>query len=197
MRRFPSSAGFAIGPILFILALLAVIAAVIAAGGGGEFSSAGIMDRITADVQTQAELIRSKIYQCNMNYMNAVSLGGPASDNPYPASDPTNGTLVSALVCDPSGGASLWTDTQLPPPTAGFDDWYYMNAFVPGGNDGGRCIWTEPKNGGSRAVIDGLTRAASKFSSQEVVYNPSGSSQRFVIWITLPTGTPDSHCQSD
>ena len=50
-------------------------------------------------------------------------------------------------------------------------------------------------------VTSGLTRAASKFNSStaysatsEVIYNPASTSQKFVVWITMPTGSADSHC---
>jgi hypothetical protein len=200
-QRFSSDAGIAIGPILFVIALLAVLAATMA-GGGGDFSVASISDRITADVSTQANMIRSTVNDCNLRYMLAVSSGSvdPTTD-PYPSSNTSNGTAVSALLCDPLGSVSLWSDKLLPQPTAGFNAWTYIDVAATGG---GRCFWTTPQGAnpnGSSGIVGGLTHAASKFNSgatysanQEVLYDPASASQKFIVWVTMPTGTPDSHC---
>jgi hypothetical protein len=202
--RFHPSAGIAIGPILFVLALLAILAAVMAAGNG-DFQVAGGSDRITADIVAQTNLIRNTINECNLQYTLQVSSGSinPINSDPpgpYPSSDTSNGTAVSALVCNPTTGASLWGYILLPPPTLGFNPWTYINE----GTSGGRCIWTTPSTSnpsGNIQVTSGLTLAASKFNSStaysattEVIYDPSSASQKFVVWITPPTGTPDSHC---
>jgi len=136
--------GIAIGPILFVLAILALLAVVIAAGFG-DFGIAGVADRITADTQSQASLIRTKINECNVKYGTANNFDG------FPASDATNGTLVSAVNCSGDAyvgiGSNLWSGaraTTLPPPTTGFGPWYYINtnAIGLGGVPiGGRCIW--------------------------------------------------------
>jgi len=198
--RFPSEAGIAIGPILFVIALLAILAGVMA-GGGGDFSVASVADRITADISTQANLIRSTINDCNLQYMLAVSNGSinPSSD-PYPASAAT-GTAVSALLCDPTGGTSLWSDKLLPPPTSGFNAWTYIDASASGG---GRCFWTSPTEAnpsGDNGILGGLAHAATKFNSgtayaanQEVLYSPTSSSQKFIVWVTMPTGSASSYC---
>jgi len=204
MKRFSTDTGIAIGPILFVIAMLGILAAVISAGSS-DFGSASITDRVYSDVHSQANLLRAKINECNLKY------GTNNNGDGWPASDPSTGTLVCALKCigDPStaetgndcaGNAltmqNLWSGmrpAQLPPPTSGFNQWHYMND----GASGGRCIWTNPSGTASPAVIAGLTKTATKFSSQEVVYNPAGTSQNFVIWITLPTGTPNSLCASN
>jgi hypothetical protein len=199
--KFPSQAGIAIGPILFILAILALIAAVMSSGNG-DYQVASGADRITADIVAQANLIRGMLNQCNMQYTIAVSTGSvtPTTD-PYPASDTSNGTTASALVCTPMGTTSLWSDKLLPPPTQGFSAWTYIDASASGG---GRCIWATPSTSNpvhSESVTSGLTHAATKFNSatafdtaHEVIYDPASASQKFTVWITLPTGTPDSHC---
>jgi len=201
MNRFPSNAGIAIGPILFMLAVLGVIAAVVSAGGGSGLGSAGVADRITADVVGQANLIRSKIGECYMQYIvngTNYATAAPCLNDAYPCSDQTNGTDVAALTCpnDPlTGGGdqqSLWTGLRfasLPIATKGFANWTYINA----GESGGRCIWTAPASGAGSAE-EGLTRAAKKFSSQEVAYDPASNTQKFVVFITKPTGAVDSHC---
>ena len=199
------SAGIAIGPILFVIALLGILAAVMASGNG-EFNTAGTADRITADIQSQASLIRAKINECNIKY------GTDNNGDGYPASDPVNGTLVSAINCtgDPTGLQNLWTGlraTVYPQPTKGFNQWYYINtngSGFGGTATGGRCIWITPSlssPSGNTGLVQGLTNAASKFTSatsytgsSEVIYNPASASQKFVLWITLPTSSPNANC---
>lgn len=202
-RKFSSDAGIVIGPVLFVIALLALLAGVMAAGFGG-FGVASIADRVTADVQSQANLIRTKIVECNM-------VRGSGGSNYYPVSDVTNGTLVSDLECagDPAGQKNLWTgvrNTMLPPPTQGFSAWKYINTDASGTGvaAGGRCIWTVPSGSNPRndaGIVEGLRKAASKFtsstsfsSSSEVIYDPSSTSQKFVMWITLPTVSANANC---
>ena len=203
MKRLPPDAGIAIAPILFVIALLALLATVIASGTG-DFSTATSADRAYNDLYSQANLIRAKINECNLKY--GTNLNGDG----YPP-DPTTPTPVCALICqgDPATAETgndcqgnpitlqnLWSGlrpAQLPPPTSGFNQWFYTNA----GTSGGRCIWAQPSGSASTGMQSGLAKAASRFSSQEVVYNPAGTTQRFVIWITLPTGAADAHCASN
>jgi hypothetical protein len=202
VKRLDSTAGIAIGPILFVLAMLGILATVFASGGSSSLGSAGITDRITADVVGQANLIRSKMSECQMQYLvNGTNFASaPCASDPYPCSDQTDGTLVSALTCpnDPltGGGAEqgLWTGLRpasLPVASQGMNAWMYINA----GESGGRCIWTAPASGNSSAaIVDGLTRAVNKFTTQELSYDSGSASQKFVVFITRPTGAADSHC---
>ena len=209
-RRFPSAeSGIVIGPILFVLALLAILA-VVMSSNMGNYGSASITDRVGADIVSQANLIRTKIYECNIKY------GTDGNGDGFPSSDTTNGTLVSALTCagDPAGLQNLWTgarNTLYPPPTNGFGPWYYINTNgtgLGGTATGGRCLWTVPTSASPSTnvgLVNGLTKAAGKFDhattctdttscSQKVIYDPASASQKFVVWITPPTGTPNSHC---
>jgi hypothetical protein len=206
-RRLPTDAGIAIGPILFVIALLGILGAVIAAGNS-DFGTASVADRVTADVTTQANLIRAKINECNLLYGTNSNYDGFPDSGGAPV-------LVSDLVCagDPSTGAgqNLWTGqraTSLPQPTKGMGSWYYINTNTTGLGGlpiGGRCIYAVPTGSnpsGDNGLVVGLTKAASKFSngttfssSNEVLYDPASSSQKFVVWISMPSGgTPDSHC---
>ena len=198
-KKFHPSAGIAIGPILFMISMLAVLAMVMSSGGGG-FQTVGITDRIANDIAAQTNLIRSTINNCNLEYTLAVSTGSVAtSADPYPDSIAA-GTNVKALVCEPMGGASLWGAILFPPPTKDFNDWKYVNA----GASGGRCFWTTPSIASpstNQAFKQGLMRAASKFNSatandgaHEVVYDPASVSQKFIVFITMPTGSIDSNC---
>jgi len=202
-----SQSGIAIGPILFVLAILALIAAVVAAGGSG-FSVAAIADRVSADTVSQANLILSKINECNIKYGTNGNYDG------YPSSDPVEGTPVSQIGCTgdtPSGlSINLWTGarpTTLPPPTTGFTPWTYINtnSVGQGGTaDGGRCIWIKPMGTGAvndEGIVSGLTKAASKFSNAtsfaptaQVIYDPASPSQKFIVWVTMPIGAPDINC---
>lgn len=203
--KWTSSSGIAIGPILFVLAMLALLATVMTSGFG-EFGTASVSDRISADTVSQANLIISKINECNIKYGTNNNFDG------YPSSDTDEGTLVSQLNCegDPPGLQNLWTgqrSTTLPPPTYGFKPWRYINtnsAGLGGTAIGGRCIWTRPTAGNaasSKGVVDGLTKAANKFSNSpsfsstsQVIYDPESASQKFIVWVTMPTGTPDENC---
>lgn len=202
--RLPPSSGIAIGPILFVIALLGILASVFASGGTDSLGSASVTDRVAADLVGQANLIRSKIIECHMQYeVNGTNYASPSGDcpgDPYPCSDPANGTPVSDLTCpnDPLDGGnerSLWSGLRIasyPPPTKGFAEWYYIND----GSSGGRCLWTAPTGGdGSSAIVEGLTRASTKFTSQEIAYDSGSASQKFVIFITRPTGAAHAKCQ--
>jgi hypothetical protein len=188
--RLRSDSGIAIGVILFVIALIAVIS--IAMGASGNFMGSTITpDRVTADIKSQANLIRNKILECFTN-------GYDRGDLPdrYPSSTGT-GTLVEALDC-PSYGAgqtSMWmgqSAATLPPPTGGFDKWVYVNA----GASGGRCIRIQPSTGNTtnEGIKNGLIQASSNFSAMELTYDSNGASQRFILWITRPSGTPSADC---
>jgi hypothetical protein len=192
-RRLHHEAGLAIGVILFVIALLAVIA--VAMSASGTFTNSTITpDRIMADIKSQAQLIRSKILEC---YSYGYERGDLADK--YPTSTGA-GTLVEDLQCPSytTGQENLWTGqsaAMLPPPTAGFDKWYYVNAASTGG---GRCIRIQPNagNASSIGVKNGLGQVATAFTANELVYDSGSASQRFIIWITRPTGTPSTDCGS-
>jgi hypothetical protein len=188
--RFNSEAGIAIGMILFVIAIMAVIGTAISASGNF-IGSTITPDRVIADIKAQTFLIRSKILEC-------YTLGfdrGDLSDK-YPLSTGT-GTLVEELQClsYASGQQSLWSGQSpatLPPPPAGFNKWYYKNA----GSTGGRCIRIQPLTASATdtGIRAGLAQVATNFSDVERVYTAGSSSQRFIIWITAPTSTPDTDC---
>jgi hypothetical protein len=192
--RFSSEAGIALGPILFLLAILGVLAAALSAGSGG-FSTASVADRVNADIVSQANLIRAKINECTMLY------GSNTDYTTYPQA--TTATLVSAITCPGDSSTNpIWSGSHpanLPPPTNGFGPWYYINKNT-GGSSNGVCIWTQPtKSGGG--IVQGLTHAATKFYSSasndgahEVNYDPTTSGQRFVVWISTPPATADTNC---
>lgn len=182
--RLPSDAGIAIGPILFVLALLGILAAYFASDIG-QMGTATRADTITPQLTTQANLIRSKFHECNM-----VRGGWPT--------EPV-GNLVKDVECpnDPSGLENLWTGARavaLPPPPSGFDAWKYYDYS---GSSGGRCVMTKPSSTASTATKQGIAQAFAKFSTQEADYAPAGSNQKFIIWITRPTGAAGANCVAD
>ena len=191
-HRLPAESGIAIGMILFVIAMLAVIG--IAVSASGNFMGTTITpDRVSADIKAQANLIRSKILEC---YTYGYDRGD-LSDK-YPLSTGT-GTAVSALDClsYPAGLQGLWTGqspASLPPPPSGFDAWVYKNA----GAAGGRCIRIQPSTGKATNVglKNGLAQVSSYFSSNELSYDSNSASQRFIIWITKPTVAADTDCSS-
>jgi hypothetical protein len=183
MSSHSREAGVAIGPILFVIALLGVLA-VYMSSGNSNMGGAAREDTITTLLHSQANLIRSKMAECNM-----IRGGWPAGDG--------SGTAVTALTCpgDPSGKESLWTDTrpsQLAPPPQNFGAWTY---FDYSGTGGGRCVRIAPSSGASEpAVRNGIRRAFGKFTTQEADYQTAGSVQSFVIWITRPSGSAGANC---
>jgi type II secretory pathway pseudopilin PulG len=218
--RFSANAGIAIGPILFVLALLGIIATVMATSSG-TYSSAAVADRVASDIVNQANLIRGKINECNLRCLNNKALdqdsagGLPCPNESWPDSvtsgaNVASGTPVAVanLRCpatlDGSDYGNLWLypePTQLAPMTSGFENnpWQYVNA----GESGGRCFWTKPNTGNNNSgIVEALQRLKEKkFTAYnvstkqgELNYNPADPDQKFVIIITPPTGTLDSNC---
>ncbi len=176
--------GIAIGPILFVLALIGVVAAFMGRSSGGITSGTITADRLAPDIRSQANLIRQKIVECQM------------MRGSYPTHTST-GTLVSALTCpgDPAGQDNLWTGIRpvtMPPVPTGFNEWFYVN----GGATGGRCIRIEPTVAAAAdpGVRQGIGLAMRNFSALESIYNANSTLQRIIIWVTPPSGTADTNC---
>ncbi len=176
-HRFAIQRGIAIGPILMVIALLAVIGGLLASGSG-TFSSNASVDRIRTELRGQVNLIRSKIQECYMVTMGNVSFDYPIGSN----------TLVRNLDCpgDPSGDRNLWTgarETDLPPPVPGFNEWTYYNYAS------GRCISIAPTSSSPpQAVRDGLTILSGLFSANERHLDTAGD-WTLSIWLTPLTTT--------
>src|ERR1700743_833864 len=102
--RLNKNQGIAIGMILFVLALLGVIA--VARPAGANVTNTPIVpDRVTADMKSQANLIRNKILEC-------YTYGYERGDLPdkYPAGA-SPGVLVENLTCPSynTGTDNLWS----------------------------------------------------------------------------------------
>jgi hypothetical protein len=214
VRRLAPDAGIAIGAILFALALIAVVSIAMSAGGGNIGNVISI-DRVTADIKSQGLMITNKIRECYTNgYANKQldcsnntfdALSGTwtrpgcspiDTDALYPAST-GSGTAIESVTC-PSYGVglqNLWSGqspAMLPPPTNGFDKWYYVNA----GSTGGRCIRIQPQPAtvNDSGMRNGLIEAANSFSASELTFVSGSISQRFILWITRPSGAASADC---
>lgn len=177
--------GIAIGPILFVLALLGILAAVMSAGNSG-MGSAIRADSVTPQLYTQANLIRSKMFECN-----SIRGSWPSGDG--------NGTTMANVTCpnDPTGLDNLWTGarpTPLPPPPTNFGNWTYYDYS---GSGGGRCVRIQPtETTVSAATKQGISKAYAKFTTQEAAYTSGSTAQQLIIWITRPSGSAGANCQS-
>ncbi|NDC55672.1 MAG: hypothetical protein EBZ69_02495 [Alphaproteobacteria bacterium] len=187
--RLPHDSGIAIGPILFVIAIMGAVAAMIAASSGSGMGTAIRADQITPVLTAQADLIRSKFQECYL------------IRDAYPVGDGT-GTNVRNEECDgdPSGQRNLWTGTRpvmLGPPPTGFDEWKY---FDYSGSNGGRCIMIKPTTTNTAAVLgvkQGILKASEKYSSQEVDYASGGTNQKLIIWISRPSSSAGANCVSN
>ncbi|MGB4102201.1 MAG: hypothetical protein WBK91_09900 [Alphaproteobacteria bacterium] len=182
MSRYRRQSGIAIGPILFVIALLGVLAAFFSSDSGN-MGGAAREDTITATLAAQANLIRSKFNECNM------------IRDSWPVGDGT-GTAVSAVTCpgDPAGQDNLWTGArmnQLAPPPQRFNNWTYYDYS---GTGGGRCVKISPISASDPATKAGIRRAFAKFTSLEADYDSNGVAQSLVIWITRPSGAAGANC---
>lgn len=217
--RLSPQSGIAIGLILFVLAIIAVMS--VAFSVTGAFTGSTLTpDRISTELKAQAALIRSRIMDCYNNGLQGkivecsgnVDLGGGSysrvgcGSGKYPTDTTAfypvstgSGTAIEALDC-PSFGAgatNLWsgqTNLFVPPPPSGLDHWYYVNA----GDTGGRCIRIQPSTGNTTdsGIKQGIAIAADNYTSLEKVYDSAGASQRLIIWITRPTGAASANCSS-
>jgi hypothetical protein len=192
-QRLAPDAGIAIGMILFVIALLGVIAVALTSGNSSVGSNISA-DNVRTTLKSQGNLIRSKILECNQ-YLTDPEMGGTYADK-YPSSTGT-GTAIASVTCAayPSGQQNIWSGAHPAalgnPPTGMSTGWYYVNASSSGG---GRCIRIQPDSPIDAGVKSGIAQAASGFSAMEINYDPNSASQRFILWITSPTGSASADC---
>lgn len=212
-KRVSSESGIAIGVLLFALAIIAVLSVVMSAGSNMMGATPITIDRISADVKSQGQLVLSKIRQCVSEGIdnkkldcsnNTLVLGVPTRSgcSPidttvfYPAST-GSGTVIESITCPAygTGMQNVWTGQQpsmLPPPSSGLEHWVYVNA----GDAGGRCIRIQPLAAtvDDTSIRNGLAQAAAAFSAAELSFSAGSSSQRFILWVTRPTGVVSADC---
>ena len=216
--RLRVEAGIAIGPILFVIAALGLIATMISSNIGS-YSSAGAIDRTAAELPSQANLIRTRMNQCNIQLASQLAIQNNNVGVPVPgncsrvadcAKDPATfvgvtavPTPVASVTCN---GANLWQGLAYPQPSMGFAAWNYV-----GNTTGGRCIYTAPTTASpatNNRVVEAMKLVTKKFSTQttcnntstpctgEALYDPAAAAQKFVVWIGMPDSgvAPDPLC---
>lgn len=122
-NRFHANAGIAIGPILFIIAILAILAAAIAAGSGSFTSGTSTESNRTkasALIQIGENL---KVGMDRMTIGNEVGWGGYTINA---ANTTANNDLFSPV----GGGITVPSDSMAKTP--GTDHWLYPTGAVPG-----------------------------------------------------------------
>ena len=122
-QRFAANAGIAIGPILFIIAILAILAAAIAAGSGNFTAGTATESnrtKATAIIQIGENL---KIGMDRMMMENNIAWGGYNINA-------ANTQNINDLFSPTGGGISAPSETMAATP--GTDHWLYPTGAVPG-----------------------------------------------------------------
>lgn len=119
-----NNSGFVIGTLLLYIFLFGAIVTAITLSGRSYTQSIGI-DLCVSKVVAQANLIRTKVSKCVIDYPSGNN--GTGFHLPYPGAS----SLVNAstLTC-PGSSANLWTSGDailLPATPIGFDAWGYIN----------------------------------------------------------------------
>ena len=213
-ERLSSESGLAIGVILFGLAIIAVVTIAMSAGSNTMGSSTITIDRVSSDIRSQADLIAAKIRQCYTTAVNdevssctnntfSAGVWSRPSCNTidrttyYPVGA-SPGITVTSVICpgyNNTDATNLWTGkfpAMLPPTSNGLNPWYYVNA----GDSGGRCIRIQPlaASVNDASVKAGIAQATNVYSANEYVYTAGSASQRFIYWITRPSGAASADC---
>jgi hypothetical protein len=123
MTRFTPDAGIAIGPILFIIALLGILAAAIAAGSGSFTSStANESDKTKAaaliQIGANLKIGMDRLLLENNIPFNSIVIGTTNTSNVTDLFSPTGGAITipaTTMSIDPNN-----------------DVWYYPEALLPG-----------------------------------------------------------------
>ncbi|MDP9126782.1 MAG: hypothetical protein M3N08_00790, partial [Pseudomonadota bacterium] len=132
-RHFDAQAGIAIGPILFIIAILAILAAAIAAGSGN----------FTAGTSTESNRTKaSALIQIGENLKIGTDRLIMENEIPFASIDTnaanTGGTNATKELFSPTGGGitapsySLANQPSNDGTAAGGDIWYYPQGAIPG-----------------------------------------------------------------
>lgn len=122
-QRFAAEAGIAIGPILFIIAILAILAAAIAAGSGSFTSGT---DKESSKTKASAIIQIGNTLKAGMDRMmmeNSLSFGTYTIN--------ANNTMNNNDLFSPTGGGiTVPSETMAANP--GTDHWMYPTGAVPG-----------------------------------------------------------------
>jgi len=164
--------GFAIGPILMVITLIAVVGLFMSAGSS-TLSASITTDRTAPNLSSQADLIRAKILECWSATQGVATAGYPVGV----------GVAVGALNCpgDPAGSQNLWTGarpTILPLPPQGFGAWSYSN------DASGIRIQIAPvdsAHAANSAIQQAIQKSISRYSSVEGTVD--SATQTVTVWI--------------
>ena len=123
MSRMPATAGIAIGPILFVVAILAVLVAALAAGGGFGGSTQTERDRVKASVVIE----QGANFKAGFErlYGGALDVNEMILSTAY-----TNAKKNAALYAAAGGGLTQQSPMEGTVPDTGVTNW----RFVPGAN---------------------------------------------------------------
>jgi type II secretory pathway pseudopilin PulG len=120
-RKYPHNAGIAIGPILFIVAILGILAAAIAAGSGSFTAGSN-----TEKNRSNAAAIIQIGQNLKVGFDRIVGYGTTHSSVVIHA----NNTTADSDLFSPTGGGIALPSAALAN-TPGTDVWYYLNGAVP------------------------------------------------------------------
>lgn len=129
-RRLSPNAGIAIGPILFIIAILAILAAAIAAGSGSFTAGTGTESNRT---KSSALVEMGENLKIGMDNITMSSGIAPTSVIINPAQTGGDSTATSELF-SPTGGGVAPPSTSMAQVVSGStpDRWHYLTIPIPG-----------------------------------------------------------------
>ncbi len=138
-----------------------------------------------------AYTIGNKVKNAGLSYIAMTSATSGSTAPTHTAGTVSDGGVMWRRM------PTLWENASpvlLPAPPQGFDKWYYVDA----GDTNGRCIRIQPlsANAADPNVKQGLIEIYNSFTSTERVYDSNSASQRFILWITRPTGSASANCSS-
>lgn len=177
------------GNVLFyILVGVALFAALTATltSGGGETATATASMRVTEDIRTQAQSIRSAILECQLVYSGA----------PFPhANDPSRPAAIDIearnITCDPNNSWASGDEVDLFGGTSGrflpeqprpFQDWRFQISADPvGSGTANLVISAGPTYAMDQGLLTGLQALERIFDSSELTVDYSTMTLTFLL----------------
>lgn len=167
--------------LLYIFIAVALLGALTMAmtSGGGDQAIATSAFRITDNLRSQAQGVRSAVLECILRYPSA---GYPVVAVPGTAED------VSGIECEPNDGVTadflLFGGTLghfVPQPPRPFNEWQYNN-------DGAGTIYIRIATPGASAddssVISGIRNTVTQYTANEVESRCDGTEAWIQIYLT-------------